>query len=297
MKYSERTAAAMFNSVLRETRRHENRPALHNPWTDDKGRYCVTDGFRAYRLTKAPARVSVIWTSKPDPSAPHGINLDPVFAPLDSGKGLAEMPAPSLDAVKSFVEQERKDHKHGNMYDLGKEYPAVNMWYLYELIRLFPAAKWYVDADPYARMIHPVFVSCSEGTAALLPVRTDSKPWQATKKPAAQAPKKPTAQATPAKHFVIPDAPAKENYFVYSKPAGEKRYLLTNPASGTVGMKKFFAPIYPDTVLDKLKDLLDETAAMNPGASFQIRKADGKTVIYTAVPTFSPELFAQRYAA
>ena len=34
------------------------------------------------------------------------------------------------------------------------------------------------------------------------------------------------------------------DYFVYSRPAGERRFALTDLARGTVGLGKFYAPRY-----------------------------------------------------
>lgn len=70
------------------------------------------------------------------------------------------------------------------------------------------------------------------------------------------------------------------SYYVYSKPNGEKRFLLTDIQRGTIGLKKLFAPRYPSEYLDGLKKALDYMAAQNPGAVFQLRKIDGKTIVY-----------------
>lgn len=72
------------------------------------------------------------------------------------------------------------------------------------------------------------------------------------------------------------------DFFVYSRPAGEKRFLLTDLARGTVDMGKAYAPRYRKEQLNQLRQLLDLAAATYPGAVFQLRRLDGKTVIYTA---------------
>lgn len=72
------------------------------------------------------------------------------------------------------------------------------------------------------------------------------------------------------------------DFFIYSRPAGEKRFLLTDLARGTVGMGKAYAPRYRKEQLDQLKQLLDNMVAACPGAAFQLRRLDGKTVVYTA---------------
>lgn len=71
------------------------------------------------------------------------------------------------------------------------------------------------------------------------------------------------------------------DYFVYSRPAGERRFALTDLARGTVGLGKFYAPRYSKEQLDQLKKWLDCAAATYPGAVFQIRRLDGKTIVYT----------------
>lgn len=70
-------------------------------------------------------------------------------------------------------------------------------------------------------------------------------------------------------------------FFVYSRPAGEKRFALTDLARGTVGLGKIYAPRYRAEQLEPLKKWLDLAAATYPGAVFQIRRLDGKTVVYT----------------
>lgn len=298
MKYTEKAAAAVINSLLR-TARKMPRESLHNAWTDEQGRTCAMDGFRAYCLNAAPAGMQVTLTCRPDPAraaayaAENNKILDYIFKPLDAGKTV-EMPAPDADAVKAFMAADKKQGGRG-VYDLGKEFPAVNVKYLWDIIRLFPAAKWYVLADPYARMVNPVFIIADEGRACLLPIRQASKPCKAPEAPAAAPVEKPAAGRP--ETISADEPPLKYDYFVYTRPAGEKRFLLTNLSEGTVGMKKFCAPRYKEKHLEQVKEMLDLAAAENPGAVFQLRKLDGKKVVYTAVPTVTPEMFADMIAA
>lgn len=299
MKYNEKTAAAVLNSLLRAARKTP-RESLHDVWTDEQGRTCAMDGYRAYCLNAAPAGMKVTWTSRPDPAraaaraADNNKILAHVFNALDAGKTV-EMPAPDADAVKSFMTADKEQGGRG-VYDLGKDFPAVNVKYLWDIIRLFPVAKWYVLADPYARMVSPVFIVADEGRACLLPIRQDSKPWKAPEAPAPAPAEKHAADERP-ENIPADENPWKCDYFVYSRPAGEKRFLLTNLREGTVGMKKFYAPMYKEKHLEQIKEMLDLAAAENPGAVFQLRKLDGKKVVYTAVPTVTPEMFAARIAA
>lgn len=71
------------------------------------------------------------------------------------------------------------------------------------------------------------------------------------------------------------------DFFIYSRPAGEKRFVLTDLARGTVGLGKIYAPRYRAEQLEPLKKWLDLAAATYPGAVFQVRRLDGKTVVYT----------------
>lgn len=50
------------------------------------------------------------------------------------------------------------------------------------------------------------------------------------------------------------------DYFVYSRPAGERRFALTDLARGTVGLGKFYAPRYSKEQLDhhSIYDALSE---------------------------------------
>lgn len=296
--YSEKTAAAVMNSLLRAARKTP-REGLHNAWTDEQGRTCALDGFRAYCLNTAPAGMLETWTCKPDPAAAAARRADNnkilahVFAALEAGN-VAEMPAPDADAVKTFLDAEKKEPAHQWLYDLGPEFPLVNVKYLHDIIRLFPVAKWYVDADPYARMVRPIYIVADEGRACLLPCRNDKKPCKAPETPAAAPVEKPAPAPAAAPETPAEEAPWK--YFIYSRPAGEKRFLLTNLNEGTVGMKKIYAPRYMERDVEKVKLMLDRVADENPGAIFQLRKLDGKTVVYTAA-TVTPETFAAMIAA
>lgn len=71
------------------------------------------------------------------------------------------------------------------------------------------------------------------------------------------------------------------DFFIYSRPAGERRFALTDLARGTVGLGKFYAPRYRAEDLEQLKKWLDTAAATYHGAVFQLRRLDGKTVVYT----------------
>ncbi len=275
-KYTEKTAAAVCNRLLKAARKMP-RELFHNAWTDKAGRCCLSDGFRAYRLSNCPDGLNA---QRPAPIVGgNPFDLDKIaFTSLDVGD-VVEMPAPDMNAVKTFITAEKQKPIANMVYDLGNEYPAVNALYLLDMIRLFPCAKWYIDRDAYARMVHPVFAVCAEGSAALLPVRVGSKPC---KKP----------EETPSNSLQ-----AEYKYFVYGCVPGESRFRLVDINRGTIGIKKLYAPRYKEQNLGQIKDMLDDCAAQNPGMTLQLRTLNGRRTVYTAVPIFTPEGFAARYTA
>lgn len=269
IKYTAKTAAAVCNRLLKAARKTP-RELFHDAWTDKTGRCCLSDGFRAYRLSSCPEGLSA--------DRPAPLDLDKVaFASLDAGN-VAEMPAPDVNAVKTFITAEKQKSGANMVYDLGAEFPSVNALYLLDMLQLFPSAKWYVDPDPYARMIRPVFAVCEEGSAALFPVRVASKPCKPGETPS---------------DFLQTEY----KYFIYGRLPGENRFRLADVGRGAIGVKKMCAPRYQEQHLDRIKNMLDDCAAQNPGVDFQLRTLDGRRAVYTAVPIFTPEGFAARYTA
>lgn len=292
MQYNQKTAAAMLKKVMRAAAKND-RPTFAKFWTDADGFTCVSDTFRAYRVAASPFTPED-YENAHTTDAP--VDLASFFK-ATSGSELIEIPAPDLDAIKAFIKQDRATHAHKDAYHLGDGLPYVNMVYIKEMVQLFPAAKWYVYADPKKRMIKPVFAICEEGQAIVCPVRVfDEQPAAPVADPAPAADPTPAAPQRPA---TIPasETPWKYDYFIYSRPAGAKRFLLTNIHEGTVGLNKMYAPRYKEMHLERIKEMLDLVAAENPGAIFQLRKLDGKRVVYTGVPTFTPEAFAATVAA
>lgn len=275
MKYTAKTAAAVCNRLLKAARKTP-RELFHDAWTDKTGRCCLSDGFRAYRLSSCPDGLNA---DRPAPLVcGNPFDLDKsAFSSLDTGD-VVEMPAPDVNAVKTFIAAEKQKPGANMVYDLGAEFPSVNALYLLDMLRLFPCAKWYVDPDPYARMIRPVFAVCDEGSAALFPVRVASKPCKPRETPS---------------DFLQTEY----KYFIYGRLPGDSRFRLADVGRGAIGVKKLCAPRYQEQHLDRIKDMLDDCAAQNPGVDFQLRTLDGRRTVYTAVPIFTPEGFAARYTA
>lgn len=286
-KFTEKTAAAACNRLLKSIRKNQpKREKFHTAWIDAAGRQCVCDGYRAYRLN---ARLDAVETTP----GQIPMDLDKIFAPLDAGK-VEEIPAPDADAVRLETIHGKNAGKYGT-FDFGPGLPAFNAEYLQEILRLFPGAKWYFEADEKRRMCSPAFIVHEAGTACVCPVR---------KKPDAAADPQPVEKPAPA-----PVSEEKEKsktpgnsfgpyaFFIYARFPGDTRFYLADLSGGAYKVTKFHAPRYKEQDAPALMEALDRTAALNPGASFQLRKLDGKTVVYNAVPTFSPEEFAESCAA
>lgn len=274
--YSHKTAAAMLKSVMKSAAKN-NHPEMSKAWIDEGGFTCACDGFRAYRVAVSPFGLDDYEKTYAD-KAP--VDLLRVFKGMDE-REMISIPAPDPAAIRAFIQEEKKTGANKGIYSLGDGLPFVNMYYIREMVQIFPAAKWYVDADPETRMIRPVFCVCDEGQGALCPVRKMQETPAAPQRP---------------ETISAPDESAA--YAVYVKEPGEKSFALADMANGRIGVRRFYAPIYMERHLDRLKELLDHSAAENPGCIFQIRRMDKRPkAVYTAVPTYDPEEFAAMIAA
>ncbi len=297
-KYSKKTAAAVCKRILKEAKKGP-RPILHGSWKDKAGNQCFCDGFRAYRLAEPLPDMPELDTDKLQP-----MNLDLVFKPLQAG-AVVEIDAPDMDAVKAFI-SEHDPRKPANIhkytaFDLGEDKPDMNPFYIQEVLRLFPGGKWYMDPDPLGRLQKPVFVVHEKGSACLCPVHNAQK-IKRVKEAREQAESKPAQEpAAPAERPETVSEPApisgEFKYFIYARLPGDKSFSLADPAGGKYKLGKFYAPRFREHQLEKLKEFVDLAAATIPGSAFQIRRIDGKRIVYNAVPTYSPELFIEQYAA
>lgn len=280
-RYSEKIAASICRKLINHANKHTE--ITKYSWMDADGNQCYCDGYRAYRLRSPLEDMPVL------PEDVKPVNLNFCFKDLDTGN-ITPIQEPDPDAVRKFVEENRHMHKgrnvyNGTPYDMGEGLPMVNPSYLLDALRLFPGATWYVLPDPVARLSNPIFIEHEAGTACICPIRDEEK-----LKAAKAAKELPTAkQPAP-----MPEWNTEPKYFIYAKFKGEKKYYLADLANGKYMIKAMYAPMYPESRLDEIKEKLDLCAGADLTASFQIRKTNGKSVIYTAVPTFTPELFAER---
>ena len=279
-KFTEKTAAAACNRLLKSIRKNQpKREKFHTAWIDAAGRQCVCDGYRAYRLN---ARLDAVETT-PDQIP---MDLDKIFAPLDAGK-VEEIPAPDADAVRLETIHGKNAGKYGT-FDFGSGLPAFNAEYLQEILRLFPGAKWYLEQDENRRLCSPAFIVHEAGSACICPVR---------KKENAAADPQPVEEKPNPKRKPETKPDEETLFFFYARFPGEKKFRLLDLSSGATVTNKLHASCLPGFDIGKLKQIVDHLAAMNPGTVFQIRKDGARAGYYTAIPTFTPEEFAESRAA
>lgn len=283
-KYTEKTAAACCRRLLKSAGKVAG--DLAHGWTDSKGRQCFSDGYRAYILNRPLQGLPT--EDKHRAAAP----LEKIFSALDGGDVIT-IPAPDADALKAF-----QDAGKGEPWSLGEDLPTVDPEYIADALRLFPGAVWYVHADPLKRLTSPLFLIHDEGAACVFPIYDAAKirRVKAARQPAEERPETGSKAAEPADK-PAPSWPADLKYFIYAKLPGDKSFALADPAHGKYKLGKFYAPRFAEKDLERLQEFLDLAAATIPGAVFQVRRLDGRRTVYTAQPTFTPELFAETYAA
>lgn len=159
---SSKNAAAIISRMLKSA----NREALQSTWTDESGRQCACDGFRAYRLKEAlPLPVA------PENAAP--INLPAIFDPILRRKNIP-IPHTERGDVKAYIEIQRAEHgrHYTPEWSFGPGLPTVNAVYLFELLSVFPDAVLYTEED---NEISPLYAVSECGDGLLLPLRKAKK--------------------------------------------------------------------------------------------------------------------------
>ena len=156
----------------------DTRPGLGYAWNDAEDRQCVCDGYRAFRLKN-----HLPLAPRPD-SVGKGIDLDAIF-PTAENFAVKFLPIslPSITEVKQYIAIEKAKDKHAEiLWHFGPDMPAVNAYYLADLITVLPTADtvWYKDLNS------PLYARCGEGDAVLLPMRTSKSDFDAEKIAAAE---------------------------------------------------------------------------------------------------------------
>lgn len=161
----EANAARTISALLKANKKDSGRTALHYAWIDGKGRQCVCDGFRAFRLNEA------LPLEERPADAGEPLNLDKVVP--DIRRGYAAAALPGAKEVKAFIALERaaKGLKVSPVWDFGKGKPAVNAAYLLDLLNVLPDAAEIYCGGPFS----PMYAKSERGDAVLLPVRAEAK--------------------------------------------------------------------------------------------------------------------------
>lgn len=156
------SALKVITGLLRTVRKTNARTTLHYAWKDEKGRQCVCDGYRAYRLTE-PLPLEARPADAGEP-----INLSAIVPDVAKG-GYRAVPLPAARDVRTLIALERaaKGRKAAPLWEFGPGLPAVNAAYLLELMTVLPDAATIYCGTAFS----PLYASDAHGDALLLPVK------------------------------------------------------------------------------------------------------------------------------
>ena len=136
------------------------RENLRYTFTDDAGRVCGLDGFRAFRIAAPLEGLPVL------PEWEQHVDLGRVFP--DAAQ-MIELEKPDLIELDALIAYDRK---HGGKmrytYHFGQGLPVLNAIYLRDALRVFPDARIY-----YKDNVSPILFVSEHGDAVVLPVRVD----------------------------------------------------------------------------------------------------------------------------
>lgn len=131
------------------------RPALHGIFTDESGRACACDGFRAVRLTlESPEGFR----------SAAGVDLKRFF---DAARG-ASLPLPSVDDLKAIIKEAKEKKEKKAIFDFGAGLPMVDARFLLDMLRIFPDAKAYTTARN--AKTGAIFFDSFTGDGLLMPI-------------------------------------------------------------------------------------------------------------------------------
>lgn len=167
--------AALINDALNEMDKKSSKPSkltaakhiannctrenFRGIWTDDQGRNCLCDGFRAVRTSDSFASIPVVpaWTELPR-----------VFAGPEKYTRVLDLP--TVTAVKkSAAEQRAAEGRNCRpSFDFGDDLPLVSADYLLDMLALLPNCTAYI-ADRNAD-ISPIYFKAENGDGVLLPI-------------------------------------------------------------------------------------------------------------------------------
>lgn len=142
---------------------------LHGAWIS-KGKQCICDGFRVFRLPDA----------LPLPEIPQNVktmDADGIVNPARLNEG-AMLDVPDAATLRAYIKEEKARKKairdrSGILWDFGDGLPAVNAQYLLDALEILPGAVFF----PSTRrpLLDAIYISSAYGDGVLLPVRVPAK--------------------------------------------------------------------------------------------------------------------------
>lgn len=166
MEYSKKTAKEVCKRVLESAKdAFPKREEIHYSWIKE-GKQYFTDGFRVIRLDE-PIKTKDM---KPVPSYIDPPRVGDIISDVSRNAALQMDDAvfPSLQRLNNIIEA----YGDGAIrYSLSSEFPLINIYYLRDMLELFPDAVWYVHPDPHERMTYPFYVSSEYGAGIIFPIR------------------------------------------------------------------------------------------------------------------------------
>jgi hypothetical protein len=137
---------------------------------DGKGRQCVLDGRRAFRLQ------SHLPLQERPADAGEPFDLDKVF-PADT-RDYVSVPLPTYAAVKAEInlvaadnKGRRKAERRAAIWYFGPGLPAVDAYYLLDLLTVLPDCKT-IAVNPGKSNVAPLYAATADGDALILPINT-----------------------------------------------------------------------------------------------------------------------------
>ena len=167
--------ASLINDALEEMDKKSGKPSkltaakhianncarenFRGVWTDDQGRSCLCDGFRAVRVSDSFASIPVV------PAWPE---LPRVFSGPEKYTRVLDLP--TVTAVKKSAAEQRaaEGRTCRPAFDFGDELPLVSSDYLLDMLALLPGCTAYI-ADSSADL-SPIYFKSESGDGILLPV-------------------------------------------------------------------------------------------------------------------------------
>ena len=148
----------------------EFRSSMKYAHIDSKGRQCVVDGYRAFRLQ------SHLPLQERPADAGTPVDLDKIF-PTDT-RNYVSVPLPTYAAVKAEInlvdadnKGRRKAERRAAIWYFGPGLPAVDAHYLLDLLTVLPDCKT-IAYNPNGKKAYnsPMYAATADGDALILPI-------------------------------------------------------------------------------------------------------------------------------